>query len=103
MPEDVSHRPRRAQFSRPGSTWLVAGPFSASVAGPGARRRSDAGDGAGGVESTDRRVAEERPVTPAFLLAALLWPAYSEEMQALLAEGLDPAAAQQREIGRAHV
>src|SRR3546814_223644 len=52
------------------------------------------------LESTDRRVAEERPVTPAFLLAALLWPAYSEEMQALLAEGLDPAAAQQRAADR---
>ena len=27
------------------------------------------------LESTDRRVNEERPVTPAFLFAALLWPA----------------------------
>jgi len=52
------------------------------------------------LENTDHRVAEERPVTPAFLLAALLWPAYSEEVEALLAQGLDPAVAQQRAADR---
>jgi poly(A) polymerase len=52
------------------------------------------------LENTDRRVAEQRPVTPAFLLAALLWPAYTEEVQALLAQGLDPAVAQQRAADR---
>ncbi|PKM07249.1 MAG: polynucleotide adenylyltransferase PcnB [Gammaproteobacteria bacterium HGW-Gammaproteobacteria-4] len=52
------------------------------------------------LENTDRRVAEQRPVTPAFLLAALLWPAYTEELQALLAQGLDPAVAQQRAADR---
>lgn len=50
--------------------------------------------------NTDHRVAEGRPVTPAFLLAALLWPAYTEEVQALLAQGLDPAVAQQRAADR---
>lgn len=30
------------------------------------------------LQSTDQRIAEERPVTPAFLFAALLWPAVKE-------------------------
>lgn len=31
------------------------------------------------LESTDRRIAEERSVTPAFMFAALLWPVYRAE------------------------
>lgn len=50
--------------------------------------------------STDRRVREDRPVTPAFLLAALLWPAYARELGVLLSKGLDPAVAQQRASDR---
>lgn len=50
--------------------------------------------------STDLRVREDRPVTPAFLLAALLWPAYARELAALLGKGLDPAVAQQRASDR---
>lgn len=50
--------------------------------------------------STDQRVREDRPVTPAFLLAALLWPAYARELGVLLSKGLDPAVAQQRASDR---
>ncbi len=39
------------------------------------------------LENTDRRIAEDKPVTPAFLFAALLWPAI-----ALETKGLDQAA-----------
>ncbi len=36
---------------------------------------------------TDHRVAEDRPVTPAFLLAALLWPAAERRAGELMARG----------------
>jgi poly(A) polymerase len=50
--------------------------------------------------STDRRIAEERPVTPAFLLAALLWGPVKLRLAEREAEGMPPipalqAAAQQ--------
>lgn len=38
--------------------------------------------------NTDQRLAEDRPVTPGFLFAALLWPALREAAQALEAEGM---------------
>ncbi len=37
--------------------------------------------------NTDRRVAEDRPVTPAFLLAALFWPATEQRANELLVQG----------------
>ncbi len=37
--------------------------------------------------STDRRVHEQRPVTPAFLLAAILWPAVQARSKRLVADG----------------
>ena len=43
--------------------------------------------------STDRRVRENRPVTPAFLLAALLWPAVQHRSDALIHAGEAPAPA----------
>lgn len=43
--------------------------------------------------STDARINEDKSVTPAFLLAVLLWPAVHERYQALLAEGLSPLQA----------
>jgi poly(A) polymerase len=49
---------------------------------------------------TDQRVREDRPVTPAFLFAALLWPAYQIENARLEAEGMDPALAHQRAADR---
>ncbi|WP_163559915.1 polynucleotide adenylyltransferase PcnB [Halomonas sp. NO4] len=45
--------------------------------------------------STDRRVEEERPVTPAFLFAALLWGPSQQRQAALEAEGMPPIPAQQ--------
>ncbi|MBS7458710.1 polynucleotide adenylyltransferase PcnB [Coralloluteibacterium stylophorae] len=50
--------------------------------------------------STDRRVAEGLSVTPAFLFAALLWPAFCREAALLQKSGLDALAAQQRAADR---
>ena len=43
--------------------------------------------------STDERIASDKSVTPAFLLAALLWPALQEQQRLLLAEGSSPLEA----------
>lgn len=45
--------------------------------------------------STDRRVAENKPVTPAFLFAALLWPAVRLAEEDLLESGKPPMEALQ--------
>lgn len=37
--------------------------------------------------NTDQRIAEDKPVTPAFLYAALLWPKVSQQAASLEAEG----------------
>ena len=47
---------------------------------------------------TDRRVAEDKPVAPAFLLAAVLWQDAHEGWQARLAQGAHPAPALQEAI-----
>lgn len=52
------------------------------------------------LRSTDARVADEKPVTPAFLFAALLWPAYCRELAVLQKAGVDPSVAQQRAADR---
>ncbi|MGQ0656556.1 MAG: polynucleotide adenylyltransferase PcnB [Chromatiales bacterium] len=39
------------------------------------------------LENTDRRLAEDKPVTPAFLFAALLWAPLRRRMQQYLAQG----------------
>ncbi|KAA2285567.1 polynucleotide adenylyltransferase PcnB [Arenimonas fontis] len=52
------------------------------------------------LRNTDRRVREDKPVTPAFLFAALLWPAYCRELAVLQKQGVDPLAAQQRAADR---
>jgi len=52
------------------------------------------------LRSTDIRVAEDKPVTPAFLFAALLWPAYCRELAVLQKNGIDPSIAQQRAADR---
>lgn len=54
-----------------------------------------------GLLNTDQRVAEDRPVTPAFLFAVFLWGEVREYVQALMADGLEPALAWQR--GSHHV
>jgi poly(A) polymerase len=43
--------------------------------------------------NTDRRVADGRPVTPAFLLAALYWPAVEALSEQLMASGESPIQA----------
>ena len=46
--------------------------------------------------STDSRVQQDLPVTPAFLFAALLWEPVRQEAKALEAEGLHPSEALRR-------
>ncbi len=45
--------------------------------------------------NTDARIQQERPVTPAFLFAALLWPGVHLRTRQLDAEGMPPIPAQQ--------
>ena len=52
------------------------------------------------LRSTDSRVLADKPVTPAFLFAALLWPAYCRELAVLQKAGVDPSVAQQRAADR---
>ena len=52
------------------------------------------------LRNTDERIAQEKPVTPAFLFAALLWPAYCRELAVLQKAGIDPLVAQQRAADR---
>jgi poly(A) polymerase len=46
-----------------------------------------------GLANTDSRVAERKPITPAFLFAVLLWGPISRAAEALLAEGSNPVMA----------
>jgi poly(A) polymerase len=52
------------------------------------------------LESTDRRIAEDKPVTPAFLLAALLWPAARVAQKEESEQGADPQLAWTRAASR---
>jgi poly(A) polymerase len=52
------------------------------------------------LRNTDARIAAEKTVTPAFLFAALLWPAYCRELAVLQKSGVDLAVAQQRAADR---
>jgi len=45
------------------------------------------------LENTDRRIAEDKPVTPAFLFAALLWEPVRVRITAKVAAGLAPVGA----------
>lgn len=67
------------------------------------RHFADLLDGAMG--NTDQRLREEKPVTPAFLLAAILWPAVRQRSSELEGEGHPPAesmhAAAQEIVARA--
>jgi len=53
-----------------------------------------------GLANTDARVNADKSVTPAYLFAALLWPAYAFELQRLLEGGHDLATAEQRAADR---
>jgi poly(A) polymerase len=56
-----------------------------------------------GLRSTDVRVANDEPVSPAFLFAVLLWPAYCRELMGLQAQGVHAAEAQRRAADRVTV
>jgi len=49
-----------------------------------------------GLAGTDRRIAEDKPVTPAFLFATLLWGAVRAQVGREIARGSEPALAWQR-------
>ncbi|OGI40024.1 MAG: poly(A) polymerase, partial [Candidatus Muproteobacteria bacterium RBG_16_62_13] len=50
--------------------------------------------------NTDKRVNADKPVTPAFLFAAMLWEPVREETALLVANGMSPIDAQQRAADR---
>ncbi len=50
--------------------------------------------------STDARIADNKPVTPAFLFAALLWPAVKAIHDDLIAQGLPPIPAMNQAAGQ---
>lgn len=56
-----------------------------------------------GLQSTDQRVANDEPVSPAFLFAVLLWPAYCRDLMQLQAQGVHAAEAQRRAADRVTV
>ena len=53
-----------------------------------------------GLQGTDLRVANDEPVSPAFLFALLLWPAYCRTLMGLQALGMAAEAAQHRAADR---
>lgn len=53
-----------------------------------------------GLGNTDARVAADEPVSPAFLFALLLWPAYCRALAGLQAQGMQPEEAQRRAADR---
>ncbi|AOD15150.1 polynucleotide adenylyltransferase PcnB [Xanthomonas fragariae] len=53
-----------------------------------------------GLRNTDARVANDEPVSPAFLFALLLWPAFCRTLMGLQAQGVLPEDAQRRAADR---
>lgn len=53
-----------------------------------------------GLRGTDARVANDEPVSPAFLFALLLWPAYCRALMGLQAQGVAAEEAQRRAADR---
>ncbi len=53
-----------------------------------------------GLRNTDARVAAGATITPAYLYAVLLWPAYCRAFAQLQAQGLQPVEAQRRAADR---
>ena len=53
-----------------------------------------------GLRGTDTRVANDEPVSPAFLFALLLWPAYCRTLIGLQAGGMNAEEAQRRAADR---
>ena len=56
-----------------------------------------------GLRGTDERVASDEPVSPAFLFALLLWPAYCRALATLQAQGMHAVEAQRRAADRVTV
>ncbi len=56
-----------------------------------------------GLRNTDARVAADEPVSPAFLFATLLWPAYCRGLIGLQAQGIAAEAAASRAADRVTV
>jgi len=56
-----------------------------------------------GLRGTDARVANDEPVSPAFLFALLLWPAYCRALMGLQAQGIAAEEAQRRAADRVTV
>jgi poly(A) polymerase len=56
-----------------------------------------------GLRGTDKRVANDEPVSPAFLFALLLWPAYCRALMELQAHGMHAVEAQRRAADRVTV
>lgn len=54
------------------------------------------------LENTDLRIAQERPVTPAFLLAVFLWPLYQQLLSELSSQSKGKTSATQRETAAEH-
>jgi len=53
-----------------------------------------------GLRNTDARVANDEPVSPAFLFALLLWPAFCRALMGLQAQGVQLEDAQRRAADR---
>lgn len=53
-----------------------------------------------GLRATDARIAADEPVSPAFLFALLLWPAYCRNLAQLQAQGMLAAEAERRAADR---
>jgi hypothetical protein len=53
-----------------------------------------------GLRNTDTRVANDEPVSPAFLFALLLWPAFCRSLITLQAQGVHAEEAQRRAADR---
>lgn len=56
-----------------------------------------------GLRGTDERVANDEPVSPAFLFGLLLWPAYCRSLMGLQAQGMHAVEAQRRAADRVTV
>lgn len=51
------------------------------------------------MRNTDRRLADDKPVTPAFLFAVLLWPPVRRRFQRALDQGMPPVQAMSKAAG----
>lgn len=69
-----------------------------SLAGPNAAQFRELVEGT--LASTDARIRDGKPVTPAFLFAAMLWEPVCERERALIEQGMEPALAHSQAADR---